>query len=140
MPSPEFQPGCRLSSLDVVVLIVAGIIVAAVSPFHLWFALVVGFVVGHFYLFCNVFRLSRLPELVWAAIFLGLSSGTLLADWPGWTWTFLLSAIASTVLIALETRQPHYHGLWWEALNPGLPQWWDARHGHAAETDPTKSA
>lgn len=128
MTSSEFQPGCRLSAVDVAVLVVAAIAVLIMIWIDGVFAGVIAFVVGHFYLFCNVFRLSRVPELIWAAIFLSLAIPTLVADWPGWQMTFSVSAAATILLVALEIRQPYYHGLWWEAVNPRLPQWWEERN------------
>jgi hypothetical protein len=133
MQSREFQPGCRLSTIDVVVLLAAIIAAALAYGYQPWLSMTIVFVFGHFYLFCNVFRLSRLPELIWAALFLGLAISTMLADWPGWPTTFAVSAVATIFLIANEMRQPSYHGLWWETVNPGLPQWWEAQDAAAAD-------
>lgn len=65
----EFNPGFRLSKLDVLILVVS-----AVAAFFLWdvssqFSTVIVFVVLHFFYFCNITRMSRVPELIWAASF-----------------------------------------------------------------------
>lgn len=121
----SFKPGSRLSLFDVVVLI-AGMIGAFVVGTQVWWAgLVIGFVVGHFFLFCNVFRIARKPELIWAAVFTVLTGSTVLTGMPGWIATFALSFFVAVVLIYLETKKPHYHGIGWQRINPGLREWWE---------------
>lgn len=54
-----FKPGFRLSLLDVVVSI-TGLIGAFVVGSQVWWAgLVIGFVIRHFFLFCNILRIAR---------------------------------------------------------------------------------
>lgn len=122
-----FQPGFRLSWLDVAVLLVGATGAAMVARIDLTLALIIGFVVIHFFLFCNVFRLSRPPELIWAAAFTACAAATMTLSWPGWNVTFVGAAVVSTLLIAREMRKPHYHGVFWQRLNPGLEAWWTAR-------------
>jgi len=95
---------------------------AAAGLFHwgqpLWWILLL--VAGHFFLFCNVFRITRRWELIWAGIFL-LNVGI-------WTWldrlnwlAVLLSQLPVTVVfILIETRSPHYHGIRARRWNPHL--------------------
>jgi len=93
-----------------------------------WYAgAMVGFSVGHFFLFCNVFRIERKPELIWAAVFVMLGVLTVFTGFPGWAVTFGGSAMLSAVLIGLEMRKPGYHGVGWRVANPGLKEWWEAR-------------
>lgn len=120
-----FSPGFRISLLDALVLI-AGICGAFIAGFYVWWAgMVIAFVVGHFFLFCNVFRIARKPELIWAAVFIILVGSTVLTDMPGWTITFTTSFILAVVLIHRETRKLSYHGVLWAKLNPGLREWWE---------------
>ncbi|CAK0748261.1 hypothetical protein CCP3SC1_1760005 [Gammaproteobacteria bacterium] len=37
-----------------------------------WAGLLIGLVLGHFFLFCNVFRVTRQTELIWAGAFITL--------------------------------------------------------------------
>lgn len=120
-----FAPGFRISLLDTVVLITGMIGAFIASSYAWWAAMVIGFVVGHFFLFCNVFRIARKPELIWAAVFIILTGSTVLTGMPGWTVTFTGSLIVAVVLIYLETRKPSYHGIFWLKFNPGLPEWWE---------------
>ena len=87
--------------------------------------MVIAFVVGHLFLFCNVFRISRKPELVWASLFVLLAVFTVLTENPGWMITFVVSFLVAVVLINQETKKPSYHGVGWQMLNPGLLEWWD---------------
>ena len=124
---PEFRPGFRFSRFDAIVLIVGVLIAIALAFWNPLPALVVAFVLGHFFLFCNVFRIARLPELIWAGIFFGLACFALFSNAPvrGWTLTFGASAVAAAILIALETRKPSYHGIGWRRFNPGLKDEWN---------------
>ncbi len=72
MNPSKFSPGFRLSSLDIFVLVIG--IVAAVVLWQSvwWWGFLVGFVVGHFFLFCNLFRIARVLELIWAGIFMAI--------------------------------------------------------------------
>jgi hypothetical protein len=124
MTARAFSPGFRLSVLDVVIL-AAGVALAVFAPNP--FAIVAATAVGHFFLFCNVFRMSRRPELIWAATFTLLSAATLFSGVPGWPATVALSFALAAVLIALEMKQPRYHGVGWRRVNPALPEWWKAR-------------
>ena len=124
MTSPDFNPGFRISLFDTLVLSL-GLAGAFAAGTRIWWAgWVTGFVVLHFFLFCNVFRISRSAELVWAAIFLALSTSTIHHGIPGWTATFTGSLSLSAILIWVETKRDDYHGIFWEKLNPDLPTWW----------------
>lgn len=131
-----FKPGFRLSWFDALIL-TGGITAAcALGSLAWWAGMIVAFVVGHFFLFCNVFRIARKPELIWAAVFTLLTGSTLLTQRPGWTITFVASALVGAVLIAHATRQPSYHGIGWRRINPGLPQWWEQQTGERVQRPP----
>ena len=121
----KFQPGFRLSVIDVIVLLAGGLLAWRLWELAWWAGLVVVFVVGHFFLFCNVFRLARVPELIWAGTFVLLCSATILAGFPSWPLTLALSLALTVVLIGREMRKPSYHGICWQGVNPRLRQWWD---------------
>ncbi len=126
MTERTFSPGFRFSRRDAAVLLLAVVAGVALCFVHLCVAVGVAFVVGHFFLFCNVFRLSRPPELIWATAFACLmvagSCGVI-----SWWLAFLAAASLTPVLVVIETRRPSYHGVWWEQLNPHLPEWWRHR-------------
>lgn len=134
MATPAFSPGFRLSKLDVAVLVLGAIGSLVIGSIVWWIGFVIAFVIAHFFLFCNVFRLSRPLELIWAAIFVALAAGTVATDFPGWPITAGGSLVATAVVVALELRKPSYHGLGWEWVNPSLSQWWEEEQ--TASDDP----
>ena len=119
--------GFRCSSIDLVVL-------AACIPATWWLGGNVGpiagsvpFAAGHFFLFCNVFRIQRAKELLWAAVCLVNVGAWMLAERFDW-WLILAGQSPLTVvLIAWEMRGPHYHGLWARRINRRLDEYLDGR-------------
>ena len=122
----DFAPGFRLSVRDVVVIVIGAVAAFALATLVPWWGLMVAFVVAHFFLFCNVVRMARPLELVWAATFLALAASTLALDVPGWPITTAVSLAVTLVVVALQIRKPSYHGIGWQRINPGLRAWWDA--------------
>lgn len=125
MIATTFSPGFRLSLLDIGVLVVGALTAWVLAAQMWWLGFIVGFVVAHFFLFCNVFRLGRPLELAWAGVFVALAGGTIVQDAPGWGITAAGSLSATMVVILLEMRKPSYHGVLWRWINPGLPDWWE---------------
>ena len=126
MPAPTFNPGFRISTLDVVVLFLGASLAASIGAVQPWIGVAIVFAVAHFFVFCNVVRLARRLELVWAAAFIALAVITVVLDAWSWPVTLGLSLVLSTALVAIELRKPSYHGAFWRQINPGLPQWWEA--------------
>ena len=129
MPDRGFKPGFRLSTIDLAILAVMAFgatvtIVAGGEDY--WSGLVVVFVVLHFFLFCNVFRITRPPELVWAAVFVLCAGATVLYGFPGWIFTVLASLSVTVFVIRREIGMPWYHGICWQRWNPALPDWWES--------------
>lgn len=132
----KFAPGFRFSLLDTVVLVAGFTGVAVLGSMEWWLALVVGIPLATFFLFCNVFRISRLPELLWAGVFVSLAGGTILCDVPGWWATAIGSTLSAALVVALEMCKPSYHGVGWRRINPGLPLWWEMRTEKASDAEP----
>ncbi len=120
----EFAPGFRCSKFDMFVLIVGTLSLVALWPYIAWLAFVVGFVTAHFFLFCNVVRMSRPLELIWASIFVVGAGCTVILDEPGWSVTAAISIAAAIVLTIVEMRRPSFHGIGWRTINPNLEKWW----------------
>jgi hypothetical protein len=109
-----------------VIILVVGAVAAVVVGRSDWLlGANIGFVVFHFFLFCNVFRISRTLELTWAAAFLCLAAG-LFGEAISLVVAVSLSLLCTLIVIAIETTKPSYHGIWWRRINPGLPNWWEA--------------
>jgi hypothetical protein len=127
MKQAAFAPGFRLSVVDVFVLVGGTAASIALSMYVWWWGLVPAFVLGHFFLFCNVIRMARPLELVWAGMFVALAGATVAFETPGWLVTLVLSLLVTVVVVVVELRKPSYHGVAWQWINPGLPAWWEAR-------------
>ena len=92
---------------------------------------------GHFFLFCNVVRLCRRLELLWAAVFL-LNVAAWAARGDLRLLPILLGQFPVTVvLVAWEIRQPRYHGVWADRLNPRLGDYLRSR-SRPPEAKPTR--
>jgi hypothetical protein len=112
--------GFRFSRTDALV-----IAACAGATWALWrplgeLALVFPVVLLHFFLFCNVFRIRRSYELIWAGMFvLNLACWVLLgAFW--WPWVLLAQTPLTLALIIAEMMSRRYHGAGWRWINPSL--------------------
>jgi hypothetical protein len=84
----------------------------------LWWLVVV--LATHFFLFCNVFRVLRRRELIWAAFFVGNVAVWTASGRLG-PFNVLACQLPVTVgVIAWEIKAPRYHGIFAEWLNPRL--------------------
>jgi len=126
MDPPEFKPGFRIDAVDASVLAVAAIATLFAGRIEWWMGFAIAFATGHFFLFCNVFRVRRSLELAWALVFVSGAGATILVGEPGWSATAAGSLCVTVAVIALQMRQPSYHGIGWGRINPGLRVWWDA--------------
>jgi hypothetical protein len=102
--------GFRFSATDALAIIVC----AAAT---LWtqnqigsIAWIFPFVLGHFFLFCNVFRVPRKPELFWASGFILFSTCCLAADVSVLHAMWLVLPLTFGVLI-YSIHLPGYHGI-----------------------------
>ncbi len=81
-------------------------------------ALIAPYALGHFFLFCNVFRVRRRDELVWAAVF--VLSAALWVQVTTSVWPVLLTPLPLTAVILIATaRSPQYRGAWCQRLSGG---------------------
>lgn len=126
MSNAIFAPGFRLSIIDVLVLVVGTAAIIFLSMYIWWWGFVPAFVLAHFFLFCNVMRMARPLELIWAVVFVGLAGATIATDSPGWLVTAVASLLVTVVVVIVEMRKPSYHGVGWQWINPGLTAWWQA--------------
>ena len=111
--------GATLNAMDIGVLLFAMVLSAviwfATGPTTLaWFPIVV---VGHFFLFCNVFRLHQRLELVWAICFVGNCLAWSLTDQFSWSLVLLTQTPTTVLLIFFEMRKPRYHGILCRRIN-----------------------
>lgn len=115
--------GIRFSALDAVLLALAGGLPAALKPAGDSPVWALAIVLGHFFLFCNVFRIGSRKELLWAAVFvinvpLWLNEGAI--HWPG---VLLVQTPMTLAVILWAMRGPNYHGVLARRLNAQLERY-----------------
>jgi len=113
--------------VDVVFLLLGGIGAAYATTMNLWLAAAIGFVFLQFFLFCNVIRMPRVLEYIWALTFAGLVASCNLFGVVSWATVFAAASVLTSVLVSIAVRQPSYHGVGWQRFNPRLPEWWNAQ-------------
>jgi len=123
MPPKQRIYGFRCSWSDMAVL-------AACVPLTWWawrsigvMAGVIPFAVGHFFLFCNVFRIHRRREFVWAVLAVMNVSAWTLADALDWRWVLAVQTPITIACVGSEMRGKRYHGIYARRVNPSLDQW-----------------
>jgi hypothetical protein len=119
----DFKPGFRISRTDVAVLVIGLLSAACCWQFSVLASLLLLFVLANFFAFCNVLRMSRPSELIWAAGFLLLSCSALRTGTPSWLVVVAVASAATLGLAWLEMRKPSYHGAGWQVINPELSAW-----------------
>lgn len=125
MHKRKFNPGFRLSVIDISFIgigLISSFFLRQTSP---ELSYVVLFVVGQFFVFCNIVRMSRKSELIWAVCFTVLCSVSLAYDFITLRIVFAMSCSITILLIALELRKPSYHGVFWSKINPKLKIWFE---------------
>ena len=119
----QFNPGFRLSKIDIGVILTSLTVAGVLYEYSGVLSFIVLFVVAHFFLFCNVTRMSRIPELIWGGIFILAASSSLKVGVPPLEVAIGVSIFTTIVLVALEVRKPSYHGVFWQKVNPNLEEW-----------------
>jgi len=126
MPALDKGWGLRFSLTDGVVIVVAAVVTWIANEHIGSLAVLVPFLVGHFFLFCNVFRVRRSLELAWGASFVIHICGWLLPSdgdprkllvW----WVFCAIQLPITALVVgIEMRSSRYHGVFARRINPAF--------------------
>lgn len=124
---PRRTAGARFSATDG-----AAIAICAASVWGLWSPLgpdlrwavwIFPVALGHFFLFCNVFRVRRRYELMWTAAFLINFCAWFFAG--SFTWLGVLGVQTPITLLAIgaEVRSREYHGIFSRRWNPHLHEY-----------------
>lgn len=78
---------------------------------------------GHFFLFCNVFRVPTRLELLWTASFLVNVVAWRAAGALGWLPVLATQTPITLLTLAATIRSPRYHGIGARRWNPSLDRW-----------------
>jgi hypothetical protein len=128
--------GFRMSLYDWLFVITTAIATIPLVAYAGAFGWLLPYVVGHFFLFCNVFRVRRRLELIWAAIFVCVFALCIYAGTNGVLPMMIRSAGSinpfppmlaqmnvTIIFIILTLRHESYHGIAWKKFNPTLTGW-----------------
>lgn len=111
--------GFRISLVDIIFIILA-FLVFFVNPFS-WFLdygfddflrFLVPYIVFNFFLFCNVFRVRTIFELLWVTIAF-CNAFLCLFSWNGLGFVdfFIYQSLVTVVVIFMEISSESYHGI-----------------------------
>lgn len=118
--------GARFSVTDGVAIVVMVVATVWSWPALGRLALFFPVVLGHFFLFCNIFRVRRSYELIWTAIFLlNVFVSLRLGIWDP-LWITVVQSPLTALFVGLEMRSPRYHGVLANKVNARLD---DYLHG-----------
>jgi hypothetical protein len=112
--------GFRFSLTDAVVIVmcsVAAYLLARIDH-PLWWVLLI--VAGHFFIFCNVFRVRRRFEVGWAISFLLNCAVWILLGHLDWIHVLLTQLPFTAAAVFAEVRSNRYHGIFAQSANPRL--------------------
>jgi len=104
------------------------------------YSLFLVFVIGHFFLFCNVFRVRRKTELLWAIIFIINYLVCTILDYIDILWIFSIQLVVTLILILIEVRHPHYSGVFSTRIKPGIDDWIKDKGRPDAEWPPVRAS
>ncbi len=104
--------GLRFSATDAVVLALGAVATWWLHSRVGTYAWLIAVALGHFFLFCNVFRIRRSYELIWAGIFAINFAAWLASGSFGWLGVLAVQAPVTIAVIVAEIRSDRYHGIW----------------------------
>ena len=118
----EFKPGFRISIIDIIFIMVMTVLAVSVSSINLYLSIIIILPCIQFFLFCNVFRIRRKNELIWATLYI-------VTGYCGYYFHINIILIVcilfsiGMLLIFSEIKHPGYHGIMWQRINPNLKYW-----------------
>ena len=102
--------GFRMMWWDPAAMLLCAAFVAWQWPQLGEWALIAPFVLGNFFLFCNVFRVRRNAELIWAALFM-VNSVAWLSQAPSLLAVVLTQLPITAAVLIYTVRSPGYRGI-----------------------------
>ncbi len=123
--SEKASAGARFSTADGIVIALCALLSWSLRELPSSIAWLPAVALGHFFLFCNVFRVRRSFELAWATVFLANFTAW---SWIGFSWPSVLAVQTPVTVLAIgvEMRSPRYHGI--GSARPGAPVWLQRPH------------
>lgn len=110
-PRRDRPPGFSLSRTDAAILAACAPATWALWQFVGSFALICPVVLGHFFLFCNVFRVGSRREMLWTLAFIVNVAACQLTLTFSWTRLLLTQTPLTLAIILTTLFSRNYHGL-----------------------------
>ena len=112
--------GFQMSWTDVGIIVVCGI-----ATWLFWshlgqMALLFPVALGHFFLFCNIFRIYRKYEYTWAIVFVLNVLIWLFLKRFNWGSILVVQTPITIALILIQMRSPLYHGVGARIINKDI--------------------
>jgi len=117
---PARTCGFQFSWPDAGVVLVCGIVTVLLWPYLGQMSLLFPIALGHFFLFCNVFRIFRKYEYVWAAVFVLNFSMWLLLGCFSWGLVMVVQTPFTLTLIIFQMRSRWYYGVYARIINKSI--------------------
>ncbi|MCE5279459.1 MAG: hypothetical protein ABFD92_02420 [Planctomycetaceae bacterium] len=109
--------GFRFSLQDAVAVAAAvpltWVLWSALGPVGLFLPVVL----GHFFLFCNVFRVGRRFEIIWAMLFMVNACALLWFESLVWWRAIVLQMPATLTILAVTIARRNYRGIGWTRIH-----------------------
>jgi len=86
------------------------------------------FVVMHFFLFCNIFRVHRRLEIIWAIVFIVLVCTSAAVGRLTFPFICAVQVPVTVFLLATELRTPRYHGILARRINADLDDYLSGKY------------
>ncbi len=103
--------GFRFSPTDLIAIVVCAVVTLATLSILEEIAWLLPITLGHFFLFCNVFRVRREFELFWAGVFVLNVACWALAGQFDWLRILAVQTPLTAILIITTCIRPDYHGI-----------------------------
>lgn len=105
------RAGFRFSLADAAAIGVCALAAWAIWPLIKDVAVLFPVVLGHFFLFCNVFRIPRSSELLWSGVFVINVAVWLSIGRFSWPAVLITQTPLTILLITLAVLRSDYHGI-----------------------------
>lgn len=113
--------GFRLSVIDLLAIAICTMGMLMSMPILGEIAWLFPITLGHFFLFCNVFRIRREFELFWAGVFVANVACWALAGRFDWLTVLTVQTPLTATLIITECFSPSYHGIFCKQVVDSSP-------------------
>lgn len=113
--------GFRLSAIDLLAIAICALGTIVALPILGEIAWLFPITLGHFFLFCNVFRIRREFELLWAGVFVVNVASWALAGRFDWLNVLAVQTPLTATLIITECLNPRYHGVFCKHVADSSP-------------------